>query len=97
MTAVTVETMKTVAIVAVVVLVLLAVLVAKVMASITQKIIGTAILAALAVAVWSQRASISDCADSVKEQAETAAEARDLPDGATCTFFGYELTVDLPG
>ena len=96
MTAVTVETMKTIAIVTVVVLVLLAAVTAKVMASITQKVISVVVLAALAGLVWSQRASLSDCASTIKEQAETATNAKQLPTSTTCTFFGYEVEVTLP-
>lgn len=96
MQAVTVETARTIAIVVVLVLVLLAVVVARVMASITQKVIGVVVLAGLAALVWSQRASITECADTLKAEAEAASTARDLPDSATCTFFGYELEVTLP-
>jgi glucose dehydrogenase len=96
MQAVTVETAQTIAIVVVIVLVLLAVVVARVMASITQKVIGVVVLAGLAALVWSQRASITDCANTLKAEAEAASATRDLPDSATCTFFGYELEVTLP-
>lgn len=92
----TVETAQTIAVVVVVVLVLLALVAARVMASITQKVIGVVVLVALAGLVWSQRASITDCANTLKEQAEIASDTRDLPDSATCTFFGYELEVTLP-
>lgn len=96
MQAVTVETAQTIAIVAVGVLVLLAVVMARVMASITQKVISVVVLVALAALVWSQRASITECADTLKEQAETASATQDLPESASCTFFGYELEVTLP-
>ncbi len=96
MQAMTVETAKTIAIVVVLVLVLLAVVMARVMASITQKVISVVVLVALAALVWSQRTSIADCADALKEQAETASATQGLPDSTSCTFFGYELEVTLP-
>jgi beta-lactamase regulating signal transducer with metallopeptidase domain len=96
MQAMTVETAQTIAIVIVLVLVVLAVVAAKIMASITQKVIGVVVLAGLAALVWSQRTSISDCADTLKEQAATASASKDLPESAACTFFGYELEVTLP-
>jgi hypothetical protein len=96
MQAVTVETAQTIAIVVVLVLILLAVAAARLMASITQKVIGVVVLAGLAGLVWSQRASITDCANTLKEKAETASATKDLPDSASCTFFGYELEVTLP-
>jgi hypothetical protein len=89
--AVDVDTITTVAVVAVVVVVVAMVAVGLLVASITRKVIIVAVLAVLGVALWTQRASLQDCADRVKEAA--------LQPGGTgptsCTFFGFEVSVDV--
>lgn len=89
--AVDVDTITTVAVVAVVVVVVAMVAVGLLVASITRKVIVIAVLAVLGVALWTQRASLQDCADRVKEAA--------LQPGGTgptsCTFFGFEVSVDV--
>jgi len=57
--------------------------------SIVGKIISVAIFLAISVAGYTQRASITDCADKVKAQASSASI------NATCTFFGQNLTIKV--
>jgi hypothetical protein len=57
--------------------------------SIVGKIISVAIFLAISVAGYTQRASITDCADKVKAQASSASI------NTTCTFFGQNLTIKV--
>lgn len=63
----------------------------KVVSSIVGKIISLIVFIAIALAGYSQRAQVIDCANSVKAQA-TASAAVDT----TCTFFGQEIKVSVP-
>lgn len=63
----------------------------KVVSSIVGKIISLIVFIAIALAGYSQRAQVVDCANSVKAQA-TATAAVDT----TCTFFGQEIKVSVP-
>jgi hypothetical protein len=68
------------------VLVVGAVAVFWVMKTVVQKLVVAVLLALLAFATWSQRASLQECADKVRAN---------LGDGAlddtTCTFFGVDV------
>ncbi len=79
----------------VVVLALLAVVAVKVLVNGTTRLVSLAVLVGLGVAVWTQRQALQDCAAEVRSEADLAVtggtDAR-----ATCTFFGIEVTVDLP-
>lgn len=70
---------------------LVAIILMKVISSIVGKVISTAVFVALALAGYSQRAEISDCADKVKAQATASASI-----DTTCTFFGQDVTVKVP-
>lgn len=59
--------------------------------SIVGKLISLAIFLSIAVGGYTQRASISDCADKVATQASTSASV-----DTTCTFFGQDVTVKVP-
>ena len=63
----------------------------KVVSSIIGKIISLIVFIAIALAGYSQRAQVIDCANSVKAQA-TATAAVDT----TCTFFGQDIKVSVP-
>ena len=63
----------------------------KVVSSIVGKIISLIVFIAIALAGYSQRAQVIDCANSVKAQA-TATAAIDT----TCTFFGQDIKVSVP-
>jgi hypothetical protein len=63
----------------------------KVVSSIIGKVISLVIFIAIALAGYSQRAQVIDCANSVKAQA-TATTSVDT----TCTFFGQDVKVTVP-
>ena len=86
MFALTLEAARNGAIIAVVVLVALAIASAWLMKSVAQKVAVVVVLGLLAVLVWSQRASLDDCAKRV--EADRAADA-----DTTCTFLGQDITI----
>jgi len=63
----------------------------KIISSIVGKVVSSAAMVALALAGWSQRAEISDCAQAVKEQAKPGATIE-----AQCTFFGQDIDIKVP-
>jgi low affinity Fe/Cu permease len=63
----------------------------KVVSSIVGKIISLVVFIAIALAGYSQRAQLVDCANSVKSQATATASVN-----TTCTFFGQEIDVMVP-
>lgn len=63
----------------------------KVVSSIVGKIVSIVIFLAIALAGYSQRASVIDCANSVKSQASATASV-----DTTCTFFGQDIKVRVP-
>lgn len=76
---------KTIAVLVVIVLVALAIGSAWMMKTIAQKAAIAVILGLLALLVWSQRASLDECADKVREggvQVDT-----------TCSFFGRDINI----
>jgi hypothetical protein len=62
----------------------------KVVSSIVGKIVSLVIFVAIALAGYSQRAQIIDCANSVKSQATGTASVN-----TTCTFFGQNIKVNV--
>ncbi len=63
----------------------------KVVSSIIGKIVSLVIFIAIALAGYSQRAQVIDCANSVKAQASATASV-----DTTCTFFGQDIKVKVP-
>ncbi len=63
----------------------------KVVSSIVGKIVSIVIFLAIALAGYSQRAAVIDCANAVKGQATATASVE-----TTCTFFGQDITVKVP-
>lgn len=63
----------------------------RVISSIVGRVISSAAMVALALAGWSQRAEISDCARAVRDQAAPGATIE-----ATCTFFGQNVDIKVP-
>ena len=63
----------------------------KVVSSIIGKIVSLVIFVAIALAGYSQRAQVIDCANSVKAQASATASV-----DTTCTFFGQDIKVKVP-
>lgn len=71
--------------------IVLALILAKIISSVIGKVISAVVLLAIAIAVFSQRAAIDDCAKKVQEQAQTGQMST-----IQCTFFGQDIKVDLP-
>jgi hypothetical protein len=63
----------------------------KVVSSIVGKIVSLVIFVAIALAGYSQRAQVIDCANAVKSQATTTASVN-----TTCTFFGRDVKIKVP-
>lgn len=63
----------------------------KVVSSIVGKIVSLVFFLAIALAGYSQRAAVIDCANAVKDQATATASI-----DTKCTFFGQEITVKVP-
>ena len=71
-------------------------LVLKFISSIITRIVLSVIFAGLGVALFSQRASVVDCAAKLKDQAVLAVAEEPSPaNDVTCTFFGQDVTLDL--
>jgi predicted aspartyl protease len=87
---ITAEAAQNLAVVIAVALVLLAALFAKVLIGNLAKIVAAVLLVAAAVFVWTQRASLQDCADQVKAEAQANAAGT-----AECTVSGLTFSVDL--
>ena len=85
MLALTLGQAKNVALLAALVLAVGAIGSAWVMKEIAQKAAMFVILALLAILVWTQRASLEECADKVKQS--------NLTTDTTCSFFGREIEI----
>jgi len=85
------ETARNTALVVAAGLAVFAALSAWIVNAIVSKLLTVAVLGALALVVWSQRASLDDCADDVRASLQAAAT-----DDATCTFFGRDVTIRAP-
>lgn len=92
MTAMTLESAKNIGIAVAVGLVALMLLMAFVIKNITAKLITVVILGGLAFGVWTQRSSLQDCADRVKDRG-VAVTSSDV----TCSFLGSDVKVSVPG
>ena len=92
MLALTLGQAKNLALAIAVVLVLGAIASAWVMKTMMQKVALVVILGLLAVLVWSQRASLDECADKVRQAADAStAGARRID--TTCSFFGRDVQI----
>jgi hypothetical protein len=65
----------------------------KVVSNVVGKVVSLVVFVAIALAGYSQRASIVDCANKV--QAEATTISTETPE-ATCNFFGQEITLKIP-
>jgi membrane protein implicated in regulation of membrane protease activity len=83
--ALTLEQAKTIAILIVVALVAIAIGAAWLMKTVAQKVALVAIIGLLAVLVWSQRTSLDECADKVREGGVRV--------DTTCSFFGRDINI----
>ena len=80
---------KAIAVVVVLVLIGGALASAWLMKEVMQKVALVVILGLLALLVWTQRSSLQDCADRVREQAEVGVREVDT----TCNFLGQDITI----
>lgn len=87
MLALTLDQAKTIAVVVAAALVVLALVAAWIMKTIAQKVALVVVLGLLALVVWTQRASLDECADEVRS------EARAGRVDTTCSFFGRDVTI----
>lgn len=94
MLALTLGQAKAIAAAVVVVLLLVAVISAWVMKEAMQKVMFAAILGLLALLVWTQRSSLDDCSQRVRDQ--VAEQGRRGVD-TTCSFFGQDITISTSG
>jgi high-affinity Fe2+/Pb2+ permease len=93
MSALSVDSAMNIAIVVVVVLVVLSIVSALVIKSIVTKVIMIVLLGGLALGAWTQRSSLSDCADQAQQEIANGTAG---VGSVTCTFFGTEVDVPAP-
>jgi len=84
MTAVSLDTAKNIAVIVIVAFVLVGIVSAWMIKTVMTKIIVAVVMAGLAIAVYSQRASLQDCADKANNSGGKE---------VSCTFFGSEVKV----
>jgi hypothetical protein len=70
--------------------IVLALIALKVISSFSGKMVSLMMFLAIALAGYSQRASIIDCADKVQSQASATASV-----DTTCTFFGRDVKIKV--
>lgn len=85
MLALTLGQAKTLAILIVLALVVMAIGSAWLMKTVAQKVALVAILGLMALLVWSQRSSLDECADKVREGG--------IRVDTTCSFFGRDINI----
>lgn len=91
MLAITLDTAQNLSIVIVTALVILAVASIWLMKQMVQKLIVAGVLVLIAFLVWSNRATLQDCADNITADFEDGSEG-----DPECTFFGFTVTVPVP-
>ena len=90
MLALTLDQAKTIAVVVVAGLIVLALASAWIMKELMQKVALVVILGLLALLVWTQRASLQECADKVQAARESQADS-DVD--TTCSFVGRDIEI----
>jgi hypothetical protein len=93
--ALTLDDAETIAIVVATALAVGAVVSFWVMKSLVQKLAVAALLGVLAFAVWTQRVSLQDCADKVRDNLELGGTDVVVTD-TECSFFGITVTISDP-
>ena len=78
-------------IIAIVVCIALILLVLRFISSLVVRLVLSVVFAGLGVAVYSQRASLVDCAEKITASVEAATSQG----GISCTFFGRDVTISL--
>ncbi len=95
MLALTLDTARNIAAAVVVVFVVGAIASMWLMKTIVQKVAVAAVLGLLAFAVWSQRTSLQDCANAVRDSFEIAGTGVTVSE-TDCSFFGFTVTISDP-
>jgi hypothetical protein len=90
--ALTVDAAKNAAIVILLGLLVLGVIVVRFTKTVASKAITLLVVAGVALGVWTQRASMADCASKVKDAAVGTGKPT-----TNCRFFGAEVDVSVPG
>jgi hypothetical protein len=80
--------------VAIIVCVAVILLVLKFISSLVVRLVMSVVFAVLGVVVYSQRASLVDCAEKITASVSSDASAP-VVDGVSCTFFGRDVTISL--
>ena len=88
----TVESAKMIAILALIALLALGYVVTKFVKAVTTKAILLLVVGGLILGVWTQRGNLSDCAGRIKDRVAAGDRSK-----TTCSFFGWDAKVDLPG
>jgi high-affinity Fe2+/Pb2+ permease len=88
MTAMTVESAKNIGIAVAIGLIIVMVLMAWLIRNVLTKLICVLIVGGLAFGVWTQRSSLEDCAQKVKDRGALGDTS-----GATCSFLGADIDV----
>ena len=83
-------------IVAIVVCVALILLVLKFISSLVVRLVLSIVFAVLGVVVYSQRASLVDCAEKIRSSVSEGSAGSD-GSGVSCTFFGRDVSITLNG
>ncbi len=91
MTAMTVDSAKNIGIAVAVALLALMVVTAWLIKNVTTKLITVVIIGGLAFGVWTQRSSLQDCANKVKDRGVLGDKTE-----ITCSFLGSDIKVPAP-
>jgi hypothetical protein len=89
-TALTYESAKNIGIAVAVALIALMVISAIVIKNVTAKLITIVIMGGLAFGVWTQRSSLQDCADKVRDRGTAVGS------DVTCSFLGSDVNISVP-
>jgi hypothetical protein len=94
MIAITADTLRNIALGGVGASVLLSLVLAMVIKSVVGKLISVAIMAAVALALYTQQDQLKSCADKITNKIEEGVSAAGK--SAVCTFFGQDVTFQIP-
>jgi hypothetical protein len=73
-----------------------AVVLMKVVSGIVGKVVSTVVFVAIALVGYSQRSEITDCVNKVRAESQNAESQLEIPLTLSCTFFGQDITVNVP-
>jgi hypothetical protein len=90
---ITVDGLATTAAIIAIALLVVGLVVAWVVKAVVVKVVALVVAVVLALLLWSQRASMQDCADEVKSDVQQSGVSGV---DTTCSFFGWDVDVKLP-